>query len=507
MKPKEQAIIELLRVKRCERDIIYFAETYLKHLLKSKTPEFHKEIYALLRETRLAVAAPRGFAKSTIVQKIYGLWLILTQKNVDVLTISASGSLATEWVIWMRNELETNDLLRNDFDYLVWGDQKSQKWTETHITIDTMEGKILNQLRAKGRGCQVRGFRPTHVLCDDLEDDDQVRSSEQREKLKEWFLGALLNTLTLDQQLIVIGTILHPLALLNDIIARKKEFKGWTTKKYKALVDGKSIWKERWPTKKLFERKAEIGTYKFEAEFQNNPMASTHQLIKNEWIKTWKKLPKDLTKYLIIDPAISQKEEADETGMVILGIDEEKDIYEVESRAGKWGIWEIRDNLLDLYKKHNPVKIGIEAIAYQQVLKPIFLKEGKERGFYLPIQQITLGSYSGTQKKRKEPKDKFTRAMGITHMFENGWVFLKSQKLIDQTILFPTGDKDDLFDAMVYGLHMIMKYSKKTAIFKDKSERLRQKVTSFEVKDKQMPCLAPPPGKYRVGGRDWRTLW
>ena len=504
-KDEQEAIVELIRVKKAEKDIIYFAETYLKHYLKFKTPEFHQEIYNLLTSVnRLVIAAPRSFAKSTIVQIIYGLWLLLTKENRDILTISASGSLAEDWVRRIKMELETNELIKNDFFWLKWGAETSSKWTESHITIHSQEGKVLNQMRARGRGCQIRGFRPTNVLVDDLEDDELVKSEEQRKKLEDWFLAALINSLDVNQQLVVIGTILHPLALLKKIIDQKETFKDWVSKKYQALTDGRSLWSEKWSTEELLKRKKEIGTYAFQSEYMNEPLLGEEQLIRPEWIQKWEDLPEKLVKFIIIDPAISTKEGADETGMVVLGTSEKR-IYEVESIAGKWGIWDILKNLLYLYKKHNPVKIGVEAIAYQQVLKPILIHEARIKGYYLPIQNITLGSYSATSKDRKEPRDKFTRALGITHLFEQGLVYLKTQKLIDQCLLFPTGDRDDLFDALVYGLHMIMKYSREASVFKDKSENYRNQPTSFEVKDGEMPCFAPAPGTYPEQSKDWRT--
>ena len=75
---------------------------------------------------------------------------------------------------------------------------------------------------------------------------------------------------------------------------------------------------------------------------------------------------------------------------------------------------------------------------------------------------------------------------------------------MEQCFLFPTGDRDDLFDALVYGLHMIMKYSRKTSVFKDKSAQLKPIVNSFVVKDNRIPCFAPAPGTYKTEGRDWR---
>lgn len=488
-----------IRRRRAKIDPIFFAEYYLSHHLKSKTPDFHKEIYALLDEQRLAIAAPRGFAKSTIVQIIRGLQVLLTGKSEDILTISQSGSLASEWIRKIKIEMETNQRIQEDFGQLYkWGPEISRKWTEDHLTIDDETGRTINQVRAKGRGCQVRGFRPTRIFCDDLEDDELVRSSDQRQKLAHWFKGALMNTITLDQQVIIIGTLLHPLALLKEIIDTKEEFRDWKTRTFKALTDGKSIWEEKWPTEKLKRRKMEIGTYAFEAEFQNNPMASDSVLFRPDWIQTYEGIPGNIAfKVLIVDPAASEKESADETGMVVLGLTEDQEIYELDTLSGRWGIWDLIDNILAMYEKWEPDKIGIEKVAFQGVIKPILQREaGKRKIISLPVKQITVGTYSS--KEKKEAKDKWTRAFKITHFFENKRVFLKSRKLIDQLMVFPTGDLDDLVDAMVYGLLMLKEFNSKTNIFKAKVPN--QNKGAIYVQDP----WAPPPYSWKPRV-DWRV--
>ena len=503
-KPNKELLefaLSALRRKRAARDIEFFANYYLSHFLSDKTPKFHKEIYALLKEKRLGIAAPRSFAKSTIVQIIYGIQCLLTRKGEDILTISQSGSLAGEWIRKIKIELETNEKIRKDFSLLYkWGENTSKKWTEDHLSIDSYDGRIVNQVRAKGRGCQVRGFRPTIIICDDLEDDELVRSSEQRSKLAQWFKGALMNTIMLDQQLIVIGTLLHPLALLKEIIEKREVFASWNTKKYRALEDGKSIWEEKWPTEKLLRRKMEIGTYAFEAEYQNNPLPADTVLFRPEWIKKFKVTPDDIIfKVLMVDPAISEKDSANETAMGVFALTKELDFYELDSISGRWGIWDLVDNFFALYEKWSPDKVGIEKVAFQAVLKPILQKEAAKRKIIsLPIKQVTVGTYS--DKERREAKDKWTRAFKITHLFENGKVYLKNQKLIDQLLVFPTGDLDDLVDITVYALLMISDLNKKVAIIGEK------KTLSIPMAVGQCPVFEPPPPySFPSEVKDWRT--
>ncbi len=500
------ALIRKARRDRARNDILYFAEYYLPHILENETPLFHKEILRLLfSENRLGIAAPRGFAKSTIVLLIYGLHCLLFNQGEDILTISKSANLAEDWLRKIKSELENNERIRQDFGGLFqWGEKDSKRWTSNHILIQ-QENLVFSQLRARGRGCQVRGLRPTKVLADDLEDEEEVRSEEQRKFLREWFFGSLLNVLKTDQQLVVIGTVLHPLSLLAELIDKKEQFQGWTTRKYKALENGKSLWHDRFPAEDLLKRKAEIGTYAFEAEYQNNPISSDTCLWKPDWIKKYANRPEIVRKFAALDPAISTKESADYSALTCVGEDKEGNVYELESIKGKWGTWDLVDNCIKFYLKHNPLRFGVEEVAFQSVIKDLLLREAKKLGIRLPVEPLSLGVYTGKEKTVKQPKDKFTRALSIIHFFEQGYVFLKTQDLIDQLVVFPTGGEDDLVDSLVYSLMLLKKYSPIQVMFK--TEDRRQGIKSFTIINDRMPCLAPPIeetlqkiGSWRIGG-------
>lgn len=495
------AIYRKMRRERGKDDILYFAEYYLPHLLENKTPEFHKEILNLLQNClRVGVGAPRGFAKSTILQIIYGLHCLLYNEGEDILTISQSSSLAEDWVRKLKFEMEGNERIKADFGVLLqWGEKLSKRWTADHLVIQK-EGKIFSQIRARGRGCQVRGLRPTKVFCDDLEDEQLVRSEEQRKLLKEWFLGALLNVLKNDQQLVVIGTVLHPLALINDILEKKEQFAGWDTKKYKAITDGKSLWSDRFPIEDLLRRKFEIGTYAFEAEYQNNPIASDTCLWKPDWILRFTKLPEIKHCFAVLDPASTTKDYSDHSGIVVMGVGEDDEIYEIFSIKGKWGLWELIDKVIEVFQRYKPIRFGIEEVAFQNVIRPVLIRKAREMGIRIPVEGISLGKYTGKERNVRQPKDKYTRALSVIHYWEQGIVHLKNQQLIDQVSLFPTGSEDDLVDACVWCVKMIMKYSPIKVMVK---QEYKKELTGFEIKDNKIPCLAPLSEMFKPE-KDWK---
>lgn len=497
------------RRQRAKEDIWFFAEYYLPHILTTETPEFHREIVKILQEnSRIGLAAPRGYAKSTLVFQIYALHCLLFNPGEDILIISQSDDMAVEQLrSKIKFEFEQNERLFEDFSPIMqWGDKLSSKWTTDHLVI-FRDGKVFSQIRAKGRGCQVRGFRPSKVICDDLEDDEQVKSEDQRKNLKEWFLSALFNVLKPESQLIFIGTMLHPLALLAEVTQKREPFEKWKTKVYKAMPEeGISLWEKLYPIDKLLEKKREIGTYSFEKEYQNNPVSSDICLWKPEWIKRMNghHKPVFIRKFAALDIAGSEKQSSDYSAMSCIGETEDNRFFEIETIRGHWGTWDLVHHIIEFYKRHKPTRFGIEEQGMQMILKSVITAEARKQGITIPFETVSLGNYSDTEKKTKTPRDKYTRALSVIHYWENGQVYLKHEALVDEITVFPTGVHDDMVDAVVYVMRMFLKYQAKAVLITE--EEMRPKANSFEILDGKMPNLvAMDEENSRNLGPDWRV--
>src|SRR3990167_1952460 len=226
--------VKLTSLLKVSKSFPYFIETYLGNLTRKEVPQFHKDMEAVLQGSvlkdegadkyagnRTLFIAPRGFAKSTVCSVMFPLWLALFGYRKDVFIVSATISLAKELLRKIRLEFEANDLLMKDA-----GEMKSAKWTEDHLVL-----KNGVNIRAKGRGFQIRGYRPDHIVCDDLEDEEVIYSKEQRDKMEHWFFRTLVPALKPDQSLLYVGTNLHQFSLINKLRV-KPEF---IVKEYKAL--------------------------------------------------------------------------------------------------------------------------------------------------------------------------------------------------------------------------------------------------------------------------------
>ena len=82
------------------------------------------------------------------------------------------------------------------------------------------------------------------------------------------------------------------------------------------------------------------------------------------------------------DLAISEKETACDTAIVVGGVNQEYDLFIVHVRYGHWGSLEIIDNLIDVQAVYNPGIFTVEAENIQKdswdILIPTIRKEGSE---------------------------------------------------------------------------------------------------------------------------------
>jgi len=450
---KEQALVYY---KLFSTDFLEFVKYFCKDYLTSTIPGFHKEIYALLPSSpRIALASPRGHGKSTIASVFYPLWLALFQKRQDITIISASEGLAIEWLRKIKRELEVNRRIGAFF-----GELKSDKWSEGQIILKNE--KRVN-IRARGAGGQIRGFRPDVLICDDLETNESVESEEQRKKLKDWIFKDCLNTLMPEGQFIIIGTIIHPLSVLSDLLAVDN---GWVKRKYQAYVDGRQeagneLWGELWSHEKLQQRKREIGSWAFASEYMNNPVSDETVPIKEDQIRYWKDFPQTYSSVLTVDPAYSDDEKADYKTCSHIAIDQQMNRYLASYIRTHQPIGEFQDAIINLWlqNKNTITAIGIPNSGVEKAFFDSFLKKCEERKLYPPVVELKNAfTQTGTSISIRGKKARVTAA--LQPLVEQGKYFIHPNHIEARDELLTIGSSrwDDLVDCMAYAEQIIQPF-------------------------------------------------
>jgi len=468
-KPKPLTPEETLTLyKRVSTDLVEFSEVFLKDFLTSSIPDFHLEIYTLLpNKNRLVIASPRGHGKSTICSVFYPLWLALFQKKKDITIISASEGLAIEWLRKIKRELETNqDLLA------CFGDLRSGKWTENHIILAN-DSRV--NISARGAQGQIRGFRPDVLICDDLETNESVESEDQRKKLKDWIFKDCLNTLMPDGQFIIIGTIIHPLSVLADLLAMDN---GWEKRKYQAYFDGRQeagneLWPSLWSHKRLQERKREIGTWAFASEYMNDPISDETAPIKEHQIRYWPELPRQYSSVIVLDPAYSDDEKADWKVAAHIAIDPSFNRYLISYVRTHAPLGEYQDAAINLWmaNRNTVTAFGVPNSGVEKGFFDSFQKKCQSRNQYPPIMEIkNVYTNAATSISVRNKKARITAA--LQPLFEQGKYFIHADHFEAREELLTVGSSrwDDLVDAMASAEQIL------TPVFYDTGEKTVREV-------------------------------
>jgi len=431
-----------------------FAACYLSHHLINELPggkrapcrnaPMHGVMCKSFRkDARCVLVAPAKFAKST--------WAIFIQPLTDgvlglvdgnILLISNTGRQAEHWLSLIKEEIEHNKDIRTTF-----GDLKGNLWRHDHIRL-----KTGIEIVSLGLNYQIRGTGWGKVLCDDMEDDEMVRSDEQREKFSDWFDSALLGRMHPHSQLIIDGTFLHPLCKIKKMFDNVDgKYNDWTRIKFQALDEnGESTWPDRWPTDVILKQRIEMGEKAFLAEKMNSPIFGGAHIFDVGWIQYYDTLPKNLYIVTMTDASSSKKiEVGDYTAIEVWGKDlETENLYLLACRRGRWEKYNKIKAALDYNHAYHPVFNLLENDAYGKELKDSLVEEAGKREQYFPYRMVPAN------------KNKIERASMVTDFWEKGKVFLPrkgAQRLIDELLMFPFGDYDDYVDAMSGALHFLRK--------------------------------------------------
>lgn len=444
----------LLAIFKRRENIHLFGWFVARPYFPLETPPFHKEILDLISDKnnrRIGVIAPRGHAKSTTVDMTYPLWAGCFEQEEFIVIISDTYTQAAEFINALKDEFENNSKIK-----WLFGNMKGDDWQDGEFVLS-------NGIKyaAKGSGMKIRGIRhrhtrPTLMIFDDIENDENIKSAEQRQKLYHWFTKAAIPALARGGRAVVIGTILHFDSLVNKVMKQQDVFKSWQTRVFYAITteeDGteRALWPEHRSLEKLRAMRDDpsdqdfIGSITFAQEYQHKPFSEEDAIIQPDWIKECEpsQVPDKhtrLARVLTIDPAASERQTADFTAMIVADLYTDGNVYIRAIRNQRTSPSVTADTVRELDEIYKPQVIGIEKGALGLVFRDLL------KG--LPV--IGL-----------EPdKDKVRRLLAVSRFFEAGRVYTvkniqNGQSFREQMIEFPKGTHDDMVDAAAYAVRLL----------------------------------------------------
>lgn len=499
-----------LRRKLAAIDLEYFGRAYLAHYFVRKSPAFHGELDQIWREgvmkgldpsedakainqadgCRRAIEAPRGHAKSTNFTFKDSLHAALYAYKHYILILSDSSEQAEGFLADIKTELEENAAIREDF-----GEMEGKVWKASVILLANG-----TKIEAIGSGKKIRGrrhkqWRPDLIVCDDLENDENVNTPEQRKKLRDWFYKAVSKAGDTYTDIVYVGTLLHFDALLANVAknpsyktvkyqgviswaantelwdaweviytdltndARQEDARAFYDANRAEMDEGTAVlWAEKLPYYDLMVIRISEGEASFNSEIQNNPVDPENATFREEWFDFWdddgKTLP-DFSdpRFIFIganDPSLGKNKKSDTSSIFAVAKDTLTGylyiiIADIEKRKPDKIIEDALEASRRLKREYKRpyYKFGVETVQFQYYFAEIMRQRAAEAGEYLPIEEIN------------SVQNKDARIQSLQPFVKNGYIKFsrKHKTLYKQMTEYPMGKNDDGPD----GLQMAVK--------------------------------------------------
>ena len=391
------------------------------------------------RNKNIIVKSPRFHAKSQCFTTNYTLHSLYKDPNVRVMIVSANQEIAVGFVRQIMNNLENNHDMIDKYgdlkpeDQKKWGEkaflvQRSSFDKDPSVVGIGAGGKIIsrradiiivddlldidNARTPTMRKKTLEWFE--NVVLPVLEDNGRlvvVGTSWYRDDLYDH----MMKHPSFDIRLKLKALMYHPKYIRADkgevryIPYKLHEFPQaldagtifspdvmYKYNLYDRLKSG-VLWSGKWDFKALMEKRGQMSMASFMRQYLNEPMSEEEKVFKEETMKEITEQGKNKTLletwdnsddgenhdfaygHLVIavgvDLAISKKTTADNSAIAVWGMDEKRRRILLWLEYGKWSPDEIKQRVLDINERFKPVKIVVENIAFQDMLRQDLQKD------------------------------------------------------------------------------------------------------------------------------------
>ena len=395
--------------------MLLFGRMVMPNMFSEDSPKFHYDITEELLDydtKQLNIIAPRGHAKSSIVAGVYPLYHLMFDKGPKVIVlVSRTQGHATKLLGTIKDVLDYSKEFRHFFGY--WGMQNARKWSNAEIELK--DGSVVI---CKGTGQQIRGIkhgnqRPTLLILDDPEDENNTKTAEAMETNLRWLLQSGVPSLDpIRGRVCVIGTPQHERCLVETL----KDMKGWTNMTFAPDLDeGYSLWESVWPVEKLKEKKEELESINrvsvFYREYLCQIVGDEENLFRAEHLRYYEGYietdEQGLSTLILtnlngeevnerrpvniftgVDPASSTKRGADFSVIFNIGIDEDGNRFVLPYYRKRATPLDLADSIIDNFRLYQSAKTRIESVGYQEMLRQYIKEKSADMGMFIPGLEI-----------------------------------------------------------------------------------------------------------------------
>lgn len=405
------------------------------------TPPVHLQMLDNLCDdaSYLVNLCSRGFSKTTLFGEYLLLYIAVFGE------IPGFGSISG--VIYVADSMQNGARnLRKNLESRYKNSKNLQKFvpttkfTDEIIEFINIDGKpltiVLKGSKSGVRGVKMYGKRPELAIIDDVITDEDAKSDVEMSKINETIYSKVAPALDPTRRKIVLnGTPFNK----NDIMTQAVESGAWKVNVYPICQefpcernDFVGAWESRFSydfVKEQYDFCVASGTLdSFQREYMLRITSASDRIIKEHEVRWFSRHPlmrkkQNYNFYITTDFAVSQKQTADYTVIMVWAYDSKGNWFLIDGTIGRQGM-DITIN--DIYKyviEYNPMSVGIEVTGQQRGFLDILKQEQVKRNVFF---SFAIDSTTHTEGIRPV-SDKLTRMKLVAPMFAKGQVFFPTE--------------------------------------------------------------------------------
>ena len=436
---------KLIVREKAQKDFMVFVKYVYENFIEGTHHKKISTLFEKLSETpgsRIIVNMPPRHTKSEFASYLLPAWLIGKNPKLKIIQTTHTAELAVRFGRKVRNlmELQVYKDIFPDVDLRI--DSKAAgRW-------ETGQG---GEYYAAGVGGAITGRGADLLIIDDPHSEQDALSETAMESAYEWYTSGPRQRLQPGGSIVIVMTRWS----LKDLTGKLLKAQGsdvmsdqWDVVEFPAILPSdKVLWPEFWKKEELLRVKASLSLGKWNAQWQQNPVAEEGAIIKKEWWNKWEKKEIPPVSYIMqsYDTAFSKKETADYSAITTWGVFKPNEgdpeaIILMDAQRGRWDFPELKAKALQEYNYWEPDMVIIEAKATGTPLTDELRATG------VPVVNYTPS----------KGRDKHTRMHMVAPIFESGKVWAPdrrfAEEVIDECAAFPHGDNDDYCDSMSMAL-------------------------------------------------------
>lgn len=410
---RRQIDAELIEL--CAIDSKLYSRMFFAKTVRQEFPSFEDEVWSVLEgpERLKCLQLFRGAAKTTRL-RLFASKRIAYGISRTIVWLGKSEGHARKSGRWLKNQVEHNRIWAQTFHLrrgMPWNDTEFEIIQDVPGAAEPVRIYILCLgITGSVRGINVDDHRPDLIIADDVLDEENSATPEQREKCEDLLYGAAKNSLvpTSEEPMACMVALQTPLQR-EDFSVKAETDPEWSflrvgcwTKETELLPLDQQVssWPARFPTHELrLAKVAEIRRNKLSRwmrEQECRVISPELCSFRVEWLRPWEKLPAIMSHVLIIDPVPPPSEVKRQAGKVTTDYEAlavmgsyggNFYLREVSVNRGHEPNWTISE-VFRLWARYKVQRIIVETVAYQRVLAWLLREAMRHRGIYIPIEEF-----------------------------------------------------------------------------------------------------------------------